>query len=56
MIKPLSGVSTTEQLLCQSVGAVYEKGCQLAPPADGATETWPFAKSAIFDQFGNQTE
>lgn len=39
MIKPLSGVSTTEQLLCQSARAVYETDCQPAPPADGAAET-----------------
>lgn len=56
MIKPLSGVSTAEQLLCQSVRAVHEKDCQAVPPADGAAQTWPFAKCAISAQFGNQTE
>lgn len=29
VIKPLSGMSTTEQLLCQLARTVYETDCQL---------------------------
>lgn len=42
MIKPLSGMSTTEQLLCQSARTVYETDCQLVAaklPVDIAAET-----------------